>query len=257
MNIFLWPSISLFHYSLMFDELANAATQDFLTIKQVEVFLAKKAGRTYTSIITDFDLSGNTPLVTCLIRTAQFKIWYPGYEGGADAYLSRIDQSYFYNYISEAADYSNCVPSIIASNLAFNLKKQRIKKATILLTEIGCQKIVRHLDEIKQPCSTWIYHFVNQINLRCVNPQPLEFVRRLPCDQTAIHKFFNENWIGLNRNPKLIINMDETMFDSNRKLEAITPDKIIPLTIENQKFPHITGVVTFCADGTHLEPFFI
>lgn len=47
------------------------------------------------------------------------------------------------------------------------------------------------------------------------------------------------------------------MVDTNRKLKVIAPKGVIPLTIENQKFPHITGVVTICADGFHLDPFII
>lgn len=241
----------------MFDELATAATHDFLTILQVEIFLAKKSGKTYEKIILDYELSGNAALVTCLVRTAQFKIWYPGYEGGADVYLSKIDQQYFIDYVTEAADFSNCIPAIIAANLAFNLKKQRIKKAALLLTQIGCPKLIEHLDDLKTPCQSWIYHFVLQLNLRCVNPQPLEFVRRFSCDQISIQNFFTDNWLLLNRNPKLIFNMDETMVDTNRKLKVIAPKGVIPITIENQKFPHITGVVTICADGFNLDPFII
>ena len=241
----------------MFDELIDAATQDFLTIQQVEIFLAKNDGKTYASIISDFQLSGNAALVTCLVRTSQFKVWYPGYEGGADSYLSKMDQQYFYNYITEAVDYSNCVPAIIANNLAFNLKKNRIKKASILLNQIGCSKLLAHLDEIRLPCSSWIYHFVCQLKLRCVNPQPLEFIRRFSCDRIVIQKFFDENWILLNRDPRLIFNMDETMIDTNRRLKVIAPNQAIPITIESQNTPHITGVVTICADGSFLNPFFI
>lgn len=51
--------------------------------------------------------------------------------------------------------------------------------------------------------------------------------------------------------------MDETLVDSNRKLKEITPEKTIPLTIENSKYSHITGVVTVCADGFYLDPFII
>ncbi len=241
----------------MFDELVLAAAEDLLTILQVEIFLAKRSGKTYDTIISEYELSGNAALVTCLVRTSQFKIWYPGYEGGADSYLSRIDQQYFINYVTEAADFSNCVPAVIASNLAFNIKRQRIKKAGHLLSEIGCPKLTSHLDDLKEPCSTWIYHFVFSINLRCVNPQPLEYIRRFSCDQVSIQNFFNDNWILLNRNPKLIFNMDETMINSNRKLKVITPQKTLPLIIENQKYPHITGVVTICADGFCLDPFII
>ena len=77
------------------------------------------------------------------------------------------------------------------------------------------------------------------------------------CDQISIQNFFDVNWILLNRNPKLIFNMDETLVDSNRKLKEITPEKTIPLTIENSKYSHITGVVTVCADGFYLDPFII
>lgn len=223
----------------------------------MEIFLAQKSGKTYETIISEFGLSGNAALVTWLVRTSQFKIWYQAYEGGADAYLSKLDQQYFINFITEAADFSNCVPAVIASNLAFNLKKQRIKKAALLLTQIGCPKLTAHLDDVKHPCGTWIYHFVSQLKLRCVNRQPLEFVRRFSCDQISIQNFFDENWILLNRDPKLIFNMDETMVDSNRKLKVITPEKTIPLTIDNSKYPHITGVVTVCADGFYLDPFII
>ena len=51
--------------------------------------------------------------------------------------------------------------------------------------------------------------------------------------------------------------MDETMIDSNRKLKVITPVGKMPLVIDNQNYPHITGVVTICADGSYLEPFII
>ena len=113
---------------VMFDELIDAASQDFLTIQQVEILLAKNNGKSYSAIIADFELSGNAALVSCFVRTAQCKIWYPGYEGGSDPYLSNLDQNYFNRYITEAADYANCVPAIIASNLAFNLKKKELKK---------------------------------------------------------------------------------------------------------------------------------
>ena len=112
----------------MFDELIDAASQDFLTIQQVEILLAKNNGKSYSAIIADFELSGNAALVSCFERTAQFKIWYPGYEGGSDPYLSNLDQNYFNRYITEAADYANCVPAIVASNLAFNFKKKELKK---------------------------------------------------------------------------------------------------------------------------------
>lgn len=127
----------------------------------------------------------------------------------------------------------------------------------MFLAQIGYPKLTAHLDDVKHPCRTWIYHFVSQLKLRCVNPQPLEFVRRFSCDQISIQNFFDVNWILLNRNPKLIFNMDETLVDSNRKLKEITPEKTIPLTIENSKYSHITGVVTVCADGFYLDPFII
>lgn len=195
--------------------------------------------------------------MTCLIRTSQFKVWYSGYEGGADPYLSKTDQQYFINYITEAADYNNCIPAIIASNLTFNLRKKRIKKATHLLNEIGCSRLISHLDEKKQPCSTWIYHLILKLNLRFTNPQPLEYLRRFTCDQTSIQNFFIENWIFLNRDQRPIFNMDETMIDSNRKLKVITTQKTIPLTIKHQNYPHVTGVITICADGSYLNPFII
>lgn len=60
----------------MFEELVTAATQDYLTIIQVEIFLAKKSGKTYETIISEYGLSGNAALVTCIVRTSLFKIWF-------------------------------------------------------------------------------------------------------------------------------------------------------------------------------------
>lgn len=129
---------------------------------------------------SDFKLGGNASLVACLIRTSQFKVWYPGYEGGANSYLSKFDPQYFYNYIIETVDYSNCVPAVISSNFAFNLKK----------------------------------------------------------------KIFVEKWILLNRDHRLIFNMDETMIDSNRRLKVVAPNKAILITIVQMGLSSI--LLLFC-----------
>ena len=59
----------------MLDELIDATTHDFFTILQVEIFFAKKNGKTYALVFSDFKLSGNAPLVTCLIRIVILKFF--------------------------------------------------------------------------------------------------------------------------------------------------------------------------------------
>lgn len=77
------------------NELIWASRNGILSEKQFDIFEKRSKGWTYSSIVSDFKLSGDHAVITCLTRTAQGKFWYPVYIGGNDDYLCDIDKIYF------------------------------------------------------------------------------------------------------------------------------------------------------------------
>ena len=61
----------------------------------------------------------------------------------------------------------------------------------------------------------------------------------------------------LNRDPRLIFNMDETMMSSNRKFKVLVTQNKLPLVTEQAKFPHITACICFSAAGYITQPLII
>lgn len=85
----------------------------------------------------------------------------------------------------------------------------------------------------------------------------LETLRRIGCDEVAIRDFFTKHKNLLDRDPKLIFNMDETMVSAKKKLKVLCPQDLSALTESTPKCPHITACVTIGADGDVLKPMFI
>lgn len=60
-----------------------------------------------------------------------------------------------------------------------------------------------------------------------------------------------------NRDPRLILNMDETMLTAKRRLKVLARKGRLPLIPEAVKVPHLTGCVTFTASGVFFDPLII
>ena len=85
----------------------------------------------------------------------------------------------------------------------------------------------------------------------------IETLRRIGCDEVVIRDFFEKHRDLLDRDPRLIFNMDETMVTANRRFKVLYPKDRSPLTESSPKYPHITACITIGATGDVLKPFFI
>ena len=74
------------------DELLWAAKNEILSTEQFNILEKRSLGWTYSSIVSEYKLSGDHAVITCLTRTVQGKFWFPGYTGGNDDYLCDIDK---------------------------------------------------------------------------------------------------------------------------------------------------------------------
>ena len=241
------------------EELKQAANINILSCTQVQIIEERSIGFTYEDIRKIHNLSCDAALVTCLVRTSQCKFWEPGYPGGNDTYLSLLDAIKFKSLIIEAANDANCVPTTIAISIAYSLRKERIQKAISILQDIRCNGLISHLDDLCYPSDSWLYHIKQDNGFKIVTPQELDIARRLYCDTIAIHNFFSafESLLQL-KDPRLLLNMDETMCNTKKKLKIIVPQNIKnPLIIKPAQIPHITGVLTVTAFGQYLKPMVI
>ena len=142
------------------DELAWASRNGIISEEQFDIFEKRSKGWTYSSIVSDFKLSGDHAVITCLARTAQGKFWNPGY----------IDKIYFKDLLENCADNVNYVPTTVSIQLAFFLHKKRFKKAIYLLDHINCSCLIKHIKEPIIPSQSWIYEFAKSIDLKVLNP---------------------------------------------------------------------------------------
>lgn len=236
------------------EELEWASKNGILSTDQYDIFVKRYNGWTYSAIVSQFKLSGDHALISCLLRTAQRKFWYPSFTGGNDDYLCDIDKIYFRDLLTNCSNEVNCVPTTVSIQLAFMLRKRRYKKALSLLTNINCSGLIHRVKETTIPCQEWIYEIVKSIKLKVLSPQELDQARRFSCDSESISNFFIQNAELFDRDERLIFNMDETMLYSKKKLKVIVPEKTLPLVVSPPAPPHITAVITICASGYFLEP---
>ena len=240
----------------MLNELIDSAEKRILSIKQMQIFMSKIVGVSYASLRRKFNLSCDTVVERILKRTATGKRWDDNMKGGGDRILSDIDMVKFIDIIKERENDVNCLSTCQANKIVQYLQTERIYKAKELLYICHCDKIAAKL-HIKEPDSTWLTNMSKRCNIAIVPRQDLERARRIACDDHAIREFFSKHSNLLNRDPRLIFNMDETMVSSNKKFKVLVTKGRIPLTEAPPIHPHITACVTIGAHGSVLKPLFI
>lgn len=82
----------------------------------------------YKELRQKYNLSGNTALSHCQLRTCKIEHLHPGMNGVRDSYLSKIDQDYFLEKITSVSEDQNRIPVIYAISLAHFLKNDVIQE---------------------------------------------------------------------------------------------------------------------------------
>ena len=221
------------------------------------MFRVKLNGATYRQITQQFDLSCHTAVVHCGTRTALGRFRYPGYPGGADPYLSEVDQHKFARFVEDAVDHGNCLASPVAVQLAHHLASARAKDARTLLRMAGCFELSLVIRTPEPPCKSWLCHFSSTIGISVLSARVLDNVRRASCDVWSITYFFEKFGYLFLRDERLIFNMDETGIQSKKKFKVLCGEGRIPLSCSQMRIPHLTACVTISAAGCALKPLII
>ena len=236
------------------EELREYVQKGVLSDIQVDILDRRLRGTSYDDIVDEFHLSGNQALTSCIIRTVQGRNWTPGTMSGKNAFLSHIDQHLFHEIVKEAADEINCITTHEAFTQAMLLKRSRHKIAIDLLIQSNSEKLIPRLDKQEEPSNHWLVNHCNRVGIIICRPQTLELARRLHCDTDVISKFFDDfGWL-MEKDPRLLFNMDETNLNSNKFFKVLRTIDHLPLTIGLNKLPHLTGMITISAAGHVMKP---
>lgn len=111
--------------------------------------------------------------------------------------------------------------------------------------------------DVNIPSKNWVNHLLEGTDIRIVSGQQIELLRRISCDFPTVYFYFEIHKSLFDRNPSLILNMDETMLSTRKRFKVLARKGKLPLIPENIKFPHLTGCVTISASGHLFKPFII
>lgn len=103
----------------------------------------------------------------------------------------------------------------------------------------------------------YIYGIINDLDLKIVCAQSLEFGRRYFYDFKSITDFFIIYGQLFKRDKRLILNMDETGLSSKKRLKVIAKKNQLPLLTQSPKIPHLTGCITVSGGGQYFKPLIV
>ena len=113
------------------------------------------------------------------------------------------------------------------------------------------------LTETAAPTRSWLNNVVEYTDFHIVSGQQIEYARRMYCDVPRIFFYFQLHSFLFQRDPALIINMDETMLTSKKRFKVLARIGKLPLIPDALKLPHLTGCVAFSASGHVFKPLII
>jgi hypothetical protein len=118
---------------------------------QIEIVKARVDGMKWRDIEVSFGLSGQNAISHCIRNTALGYRWEPGYAGGANPYLSAIDEVLFQDILENAAVGLNCITTVVARSVAHSLREHRQKIAIDLLHLWKNGALINNLAPVEQP----------------------------------------------------------------------------------------------------------
>ena len=213
----------------MIHYLRQLLQSQFLSDIQKQIVYEKANGLTYREIQLSHSISCPNVIQKCLRDTSLGRHWVPGAKGGNKHYLSDIDQQLFKQKIFDECDSFRCIPTNVTSVFAYQFACNRVNEAKEFLMLIGCPNFAIKLSIPDPPCKSWLKPFCDALGIRIVKSQEFEMIRRRPCDVNRIFSFFETNYSHLQKDPRLVFNINETMLSSKRKYKVLARRIGLPL----------------------------
>jgi hypothetical protein len=238
-----------------------------LSEEQLRIWNMRAGGSTYEGIIQSFrtfdqktqqwiKLSGNQSIVRSLKRTALGLPWKQDMNPGKYPYLCQDDTEKFFSIVSRQSLILNCLSTVQAKSIAYNLNKERIRSAAELLISINCLELASQIQqmEVALPSISWLKELCKSKGISILKPEQLEAIRRIGCDKNEISNFFEQNKHLLKRDSSLILNADETQISTNRLFKVLTPKGKLPIRPGAEKWPHFSCMWCVSASGYTFTP---
>lgn len=232
---------------------------------QMEVFNMKALGASQDKITEKYEISSHT-IYTAIRYTLAGNYWEPQKStGGGISYLGDADVILFKKKIKENHLDLNCLKTIEAVQLAYELRADRYHRALYLYSIC---KVISNTNRFKRflfslepyvASETWINHFCSRNGIILKNPETLTEARRKCCNLPVINKFFSNNKKLLKETaPANIWNADESSSITTQRYKVLLTENCRhAITPTSAYEPHITAMFCFNAIGDRMDPFII
>jgi hypothetical protein len=241
-------------------ELTDGIHRGIISPIQVHIFhnrCANPADWTYVRIRETYGIKRDETIRYAFRWTSCGLFWDRGTGGGRDPHLFPLDRPTFRDHILARETELNCITRRDAPILAFDLALQRRRIAVILL-EVACLKLPPEFLNITLPSPEWLNGIAGEPELRICAPQEFEAARHYFCQYEAISFFFfHFQSVIEGRNPRLIVNSDETQLSARKRFRVLTDASHLPLIKAETKLHRLTGLCMISARGAVFKPIII
>ena len=234
--------------------------------EQIQICEMKRQGFKQEYIENRFGLTPQA-ISTAICATLSGNRWLPHSESGGNiSYIGDVDTVIFKKKIDEYGLNLDCLKTIEAYEIAYDLRCKRYERACLISGLVKQKSIIppRYLRTLHQlepyvPCESWLTNFAKANNITLKSSESLEEARRRFCTSRVISSFFTKHSTLLKSvHPENIWNADESSSVSSKRYKILLTDKhSYALSSTNKYEMHVTGMYCFNAIGEKIDPFII
>ena len=227
---------------------------------QKDVLAAKEEG-SYALLVQCFGFTSNQQTIKFLFRTfLGFHLESVKSPNGAIPLIPDAVTKDFVAICLERAVELNCIYTNKAITYLEQMLADRAFRAYELAHKLGCPfiaaNIIDHFADITLS-PQWFNHYCAKNNLKLLNPQSLEEVRRKFFHSNVLLQFYVMLQNTIHQIPHLLYNMDETSCCCSKNGKIVVPEGKSALASEEKAIGHITTLCCCNAAGEAMKQFLI
>lgn len=234
--------------------------------QQIQICEMKRQGRSQIDIENIIGVNPQA-ISSAICATLSGNRWEPHTDkGGVNSYIGDVDVSVFKQRINDFGLNLDCLKTIEAIEIVYELRCQRYSRAKFISNLVSQKSILapRYIRCLRQlepyfPCESWLTNFAKSVGIILKTPDSLEEARRKFCTTRIITSFFTKHGNLLRSvHAENIWNADESSSSSSKKYKVLISNKdSYAVTSVSKHEAHMTGMYCFNAIGVKLDPFII
>ena len=153
-------------------------------------------------------LTRDAQITAALRHTIAGQIWSTDAEGGATSYLSDVECAEFYEQITQRAEDLSCVKTIEAIQIAYELRDNRLSRATYRAKLVHTDRIPKRVEHLLLslqpylPSRCWLNKICEDLNIEIKSSKENEERRSKFWNVTGVSAFFNKIRQYANTDPR-------------------------------------------------------